>query len=49
MIHSTWPEDYASPSKATLARWLLQAVQEGRIVRNGKGRPGEPFRYGLKS
>ncbi|CAN5212360.1 hypothetical protein BH11PLA2_BH11PLA2_02260 [soil metagenome] len=46
-IRAAWPEDYETPSKATLARWLSAAVAAGQVVRNGRGRTGDPFRYGV--
>ena len=45
-IRQCWPDD-RRPDAATLWRWLEQLVVEGRVVREGGGRRGDPFRFGL--
>jgi hypothetical protein len=46
-IRRRWPESAAAPAKLTLWRWLGRAVQEGRVLQDGRGTSKEPFRYQL--
>ncbi|MFL5339105.1 MAG: AAA family ATPase [Gemmataceae bacterium] len=48
-ILDNWPEMRDKPHPTSLWRWLEQAVGEGRIHRDGEGRPNKPFRYWLRS
>jgi AAA domain len=45
-ILTAWPAD-PKPDDVTLYRWLERAVAEGKLQRDGHGRRGRPFRYGL--
>jgi hypothetical protein len=45
-IRRGWPDE-RRPDEATLWRWLERLVAEGRVVRQGGGRRGDPFRFGL--
>jgi hypothetical protein len=42
-----WPESAWAPSKLTLWKWLSRAVQEGRVLQDGRGTRRDPFRYQL--
>jgi hypothetical protein len=42
-----WPESAWAPSKLTLWKWLGRAVQEGRVLQDGRGNRKDPFRYQL--
>jgi hypothetical protein len=42
-----WPDAVVAPSKLTLWKWLGRAVQEGRVLQDGRGNRREPFRYQL--
>jgi hypothetical protein len=42
-----WPDSTVSPSGLTLWKWLGRAVQEGRVLQNGRGHRRDPFRYQL--
>ena len=48
-ILKNWPEMREKPHPASLWKWLEQAVADGRIQRDGEGRPYKPFRYWLRS
>lgn len=41
-----WPERRV-PGTATVWRWLDRAIERGLVVRYGRGRAGDPFRYAL--
>jgi hypothetical protein len=45
---SNWPEMREKPHPVSLWKWLEQAVGEGRVQRDGEGRPHKPFRYWLR-
>jgi hypothetical protein len=47
-ILNQWPTDYDKPSKATLVRWLEQAIKNGLVERHGIGRNHDPYKYWLK-
>jgi hypothetical protein len=47
-ILKNWPEMRDKPHPISLWKWLEQAVAEGRIKRDGEGRPHKPFRYWLR-
>src|SRR5262249_42567280 len=47
-ILMNWPEMREKPHPVSLWKWLEQAVSEGRLQRDGEGRPHKPFRYGLR-
>jgi hypothetical protein len=42
-----WPRDFARPSRATLYRWLSEALRLNYIATEGTGRRADPFRYWL--
>ncbi len=42
-----WPETEALPSRATLWKWLNQAVGDGAVEVTGEGTRKDPFRYAL--
>jgi hypothetical protein len=42
-----WPESAVAPAKLTLWKWLGRAVEEGRVLQNGRGTRRDPFRYQL--
>jgi hypothetical protein len=42
-----WPDAAAAPAKLTLWKWLGRAVQEGRVLQDGRGSRSDPFRYQL--
>jgi hypothetical protein len=42
-----WPDSAVPPAKLTLWKWLGRAVQEGRVLQEGRGTRREPFRYQL--
>jgi hypothetical protein len=42
-----WPETPVAPAKVTLWKWLRRAVQEGRVLQNGRGTRKDPFLYAL--
>ncbi len=42
-----WPDTSTPPDRSTLSRCLNRAVQEGRILRDGLGHAGGPYRYWL--
>jgi RecA-family ATPase len=46
-ILTGWPPDHRRPNAATVWRWLERAVADGRVRREGTGRPRDPFRYGV--
>ncbi len=46
-ILAAWPEHEEKPSAMTLFRWLEQAVGQGQVQRDGRGRKKDPFRYWL--
>jgi hypothetical protein len=48
-ILNNWPEMRDKPHPASLWKWLEQAVSDGRVQRDGEGRPHRPFRYWLRS
>jgi hypothetical protein len=48
-ILASWPEMREKPHPASLWKWLEHAVSDGRIERDGEGRPHKPFRYWLRS
>jgi hypothetical protein len=43
-----WPQDYDTPSRTTLGRWLSQATEQNLVDRHGTGRHHNPYRYWLK-
>jgi hypothetical protein len=45
-IQAAWPGEEA-PSKATLWRWLDEAVARGLLLREGVGQKSAPYRYWL--
>jgi hypothetical protein len=45
-IREFWPADH-KPDEATLWRWLEQLMAEGCVLREGGGKRGDPFRFGL--
>jgi hypothetical protein len=47
-ILENWPEMREKPHQSSLWKWLEQAVSEGRLQRDGEGRPHKPFRYWLR-
>lgn len=47
-IIKNWPEMRDQPHPISLWKWLDQAVADGRIQRDGEGRPYKPFRYWLR-
>ena len=47
-ILRSWPEMREKPHPVSLWKWLEQAVSEGRLQRDGEGRPHKPFRYWLR-
>jgi hypothetical protein len=48
-ILKSWPEMREKPHPASLWKWLERAVSDGRLQRDGEGRPHKPFRYWLRS
>jgi hypothetical protein len=49
-IRADWPvERCPQPSQPQLWRWLDQAVRQERVLRTGKGRRSDPYRYWLKN
>jgi hypothetical protein len=48
-VLKNWPEMREKPNPASLWKWLEQAVADGRLKRDGEGRPHKPFRYWLPS
>jgi hypothetical protein len=42
-----WPESAVAPGEMTLWRWLSRAVQEGRVLQDGRGSRRDPLRYQL--
>jgi hypothetical protein len=42
-----WPDTALAPGKLTLWKWLGRAVQEGRVLQDGRGTRSDPFRYQL--
>jgi hypothetical protein len=42
-----WPDRTTRPAALTLWRWLGRAVQEGRVLQDGRGNRKHPFRYRL--
>jgi hypothetical protein len=44
-ILQRWPETALAPAKLTLWKWLGRAVQEGRVLQEGRGNRKEPFLY----
>jgi len=46
-IAEGWPAHEARPAPSTLGRWLTRAVGEGRLLRQGAGHCGDPYRYYL--
>ena len=42
-----WPATAVAPTKLTLWRWLGRAVQEGRVLQDGRGTHKDPYRYSL--
>ena len=46
-ILDDWPEEFPAPDEKTLWRWLDQAVRNGNVTREGRGRRNAPFRAGL--
>lgn len=48
-ILNGWPEMREKPHPASLWKWLESASSDGRVERDGEGRPHKPFRYWLRS
>jgi hypothetical protein len=46
-IRQRWPDAVLAPAKHTSWKWLGRAVQEGRVLRDGRGTRREPFLYQL--
>ncbi|HEV3444326.1 MAG TPA: AAA family ATPase, partial [Gemmataceae bacterium] len=46
-IVKQWPRDYPVPDEVTLWRVLQRGVATGRLLREGRGRRNDPFRYWL--
>jgi hypothetical protein len=46
-ILGQWPTEQRRPDGVTLWRWLERATAEGRVLRDGQGRKGRPYRYWL--
>jgi hypothetical protein len=46
-ILERWPEDHPPPSRPTLARLLKEGAKRGHLLRDGKGRCNDAFRYWL--
>jgi hypothetical protein len=46
-VMDEWPPDFEKPAKATLWRWLEQAVARDLVRHEGSGRKSHPFRYWL--
>jgi len=46
-IAEEWPPQETRPAPHTLWRWLTRAVEEGRLLRQGAGNRGDPYRYCL--
>jgi hypothetical protein len=42
-----WPESALRPSGPTLWRWLCRAIEERRVLQDGRGTCEDPFRYYL--
>jgi hypothetical protein len=40
-----WPDSAPAPAKLTLWKWLGRAVDEGHVLRDGRGTRREPYRY----
>ena len=47
-VRENWPEMREKPHPVSLWKWLEQMVGEGRVLRDGEGRPHKPFRYWLR-
>jgi hypothetical protein len=47
VILRRWPDSALAPAKLTLWKWLGRAVQEGRVLEDGRGTRNDPFRYQL--
>jgi hypothetical protein len=46
-ILAQWPDPDTAPAKHTLWKWLDQLVNEGRVLRDGRGTKREPYEYSL--
>jgi hypothetical protein len=46
-ILQEWPADFDKPHPDTLGKWLVRAVAESLVAREGSGRKSEPFLYWL--
>jgi hypothetical protein len=42
-----WPPDHPRPDPATVWEWLERAVELGQVLRDGRGRKNDPYRYWL--
>jgi hypothetical protein len=46
-ILARWPAGQPVPERTTLWRWLDRACEQGATRRDGSGRRGDPYRYGV--
>jgi AAA domain len=46
-VKAQWPQDYPPPGLTALWEWLEAAVASGLVVRSGRGRRKDPYRYCL--
>ena len=47
-ILEDWPDDSPKPSEMTVGRWLVHALKQNQIKRDGAGTKTKPYRYWIK-